>query len=204
MTTLYSSVNIILSGTTQIAINGTSGDVVMGNTAGSTSIASVLTVAPGSITNPTVALVYNGAGVGVLTGNYRWAYTFYNAVGETLLSPVTGKMIFEACLIVSGSVTLTGHFAVLTIPLSLQPVIGRRLYRTLAGGSTYFKVFDIANNNSTAQANDNVADGSLGVQAPTSNSTTASFLTSSAPTTLLSGIYHVVFVKLCRTYRYQL
>lgn len=59
-----------------------------------------------------------------------------------------------------------------SIPVSADPAtVGRKLYRTLTGGSTFKLVATIANNVDTTY-DDNIADGSLGANAPSSNTAT--------------------------------
>ncbi len=66
--------------------------------------------------------------------------------------------------------TVNGKVELATIPLGGSAVTARNLYRTTAGGSTYLKLTQLANNTATTYT-DNIADASLGVQAPTVNTT---------------------------------
>lgn len=104
--------------------------------------------APSAATGPT----------GILTGVYHYAVTFVTAVGETQVGP-------------SVSVTLATQEASITnIPVgsAVSGVLSRKLYRTTAGGSTLRLVGAIADNTTTT-AVDNLADGSLGATAPSSD-----------------------------------
>jgi len=68
-----------------------------------------------------------------------------------------------------GSATALYRSAAVTIPISANPnVVSRKLYRTVANGSTFKLVATIANNTQTSYT-DTTADGSLGATAPTSN-----------------------------------
>jgi uncharacterized phiE125 gp8 family phage protein len=72
--------------------------------------------------------------------------------------------------------TVNGQVAVSGIPLGGSAVTSRKLYRTAAGGSTYMLLATIANNTATTYT-DNIADASLGVGAPTDNTTGDPMLT---------------------------
>lgn len=70
--------------------------------------------------------------------------------------------------------TMIYRRATVAIPTSSNPAtVGRKLYRTVAGGSTWKLVDTIANNTATSYP-DNIADGSLGADAPSSNTTALS------------------------------
>lgn len=97
------------------------------------------------------------AAAGALTGVYQYAYTETDAAGETTISP-------------TATITLTGQGCTVTLPLMRRGVAGRKLYRTVAGGSTFFLVHTMADGHYT-QYLDTTADGSLGAQAPASDTT---------------------------------
>lgn len=117
-------------------------------------------------TAPTVALAGTGAG-NLDEAAYTYRVTFVTADGETEGGTV------------SASVTPTagdGKVTVSAIPLGGSAVTSRKVYRTEGGGSTYKLLTTIADNTTTTYA-DNVADGSLGAGAPTTNTTEDPVLT---------------------------
>lgn len=116
---------------------------------------------------PTVALAGAGAG-NVNSGAHRYRVTFVTADGET-----EGGTISAAVTTTAGD----GRVSVSAIPLGGSAVTSRKLYRTAAGGSTYLLLATISNNTATTYA-DNIADASLGAEAPSTNTTTDPFLTS--------------------------
>lgn len=69
-----------------------------------------------------------------------------------------------------GSNTARSRRATVEITVGPSGTAGRKLYRTTAGGSSFNLVATIANNTATTY-DDNVADGSLGAAAPSSNTT---------------------------------
>ena len=94
-------------------------------------------------------------------GVYTHVVTFYTATGETDASTSTGGSIGAG----NTAVVLYG------IPVSGDArVIGRRIYRTTDGGATRKLVATISNNTTTTYT-DTTADGSLGANVPTSNTT---------------------------------
>lgn len=107
------------------------------------------------------APVATAGATGVLTGVYQYAVTFatVNAggavLGECLPSPV-------------GSVTLSAKQAnVASIPVSASPACNaRRIYRTVANGSQ-LKLLHTILDNTTTTYTDNAADGTLGANVPT-------------------------------------
>ena len=116
---------------------------------------------------PSVAL---GSGSGnVDNGVHRYAITFVTAEGETQLGSVSAAITISDKT-ATGKVSLTG------IQVGGSNVLSRKIYRTSAGGSIYMLVATIADN-STTVFTDNVADASLGAQAPTVNTTADSLLT---------------------------
>lgn len=114
-------------------------------------------------TAPTAALAGAGAG-NVDNGARRYGVTFVTADGETELGEVSAALTV-ADKTVNGQVSLTN------IPLGGAFVTSRKIYRTVAGGSTYLLLTTLANNTATTYT-DNTADASLGgAQAPTTNTT---------------------------------
>jgi len=116
---------------------------------------------------PSVAL---GSGSGnVDNGAHRYAITFVTAQGETQLGSVSAAITISDKT-TTGKVSLTG------IQAGGSNVLSRKIYRTASGGSAYMFLATIADNTTTIFT-DNVADSSLGAQAPTINTTVDSLLT---------------------------
>lgn len=111
---------------------------------------------------PDVDMISPAAPGNVTNGIHRWLQTFVTADGETNAGQVS-----EALEVVDKAVN-----GKVTVALSIggAAVTARKVYRTVAGGSTYMLVGTIANNADTSYT-DNVADGSLGVGAPALNTT---------------------------------
>lgn len=108
---------------------------------------------------PTTTSTVASQAAGGLTGDYQYKVTNVNSnLVESDVGPVTA--------------TFTAAGA--TLRVSLQTfaasygVNSRRLYRTVAGGTTFKRVATISDNTTTTY-DDNVADGSLGTTAPTDN-----------------------------------
>lgn len=112
---------------------------------------------------PTAALAATPIAGNVDNGAHRYLVTYVTSTGETQAG-VASAAVTVADKTVNGQVALTG------IPLGGASVTARKLYRTLAGGTTYALVATIANNTATTYT-DNIADASLGVGAPTTNTT---------------------------------
>lgn len=115
-------------------------------------------VSPSSqLTAPTVVAGASGLPNGV----YRYAVTFVTAAGETLGLEV-------------GPITLTsvqGSLSAIPVGSALSGVTARKIYRTSAGGSSGTeKLVATISDNSTTVFLDNIADGSLGANLPTSDS----------------------------------
>lgn len=118
------------------------------------------------------APVVTGTGSGVLTGSYQYAVTFAtvdgsgNVLGECLPTPV-------------GSVSLSAQQAsVASIPVSGSPACNaRRIYRTVAGGSQ-LKFLHMISDNTTTTYTDNAADGTLGANVPTKDTSDQSVFSS--------------------------
>jgi uncharacterized phiE125 gp8 family phage protein len=110
---------------------------------------------------PTLALAGTGSG-NITNGAHRALITFVTADGET-----------EAGL-ASSSITVSDNSTngklTVTMPLGGAGVTARKVYLTAAGGSAYLLASTVSNNTATSETL-NVADGSLGAQAPTTNTT---------------------------------
>lgn len=115
--------------------------------------------APGAVT---VALAGAGAG-NVDNGLHRYKVTFITVDGETQGGDISAAVAVSEKTI-NGKVALSG------IPLGGSFVTQRKIYRTTAGGSTYLLLATIADN-TTATYTDNIADSSLGAEAPSVNTT---------------------------------
>lgn len=119
------------------------------------------------VTAPGAALTAADGGAGNLNHDgYRWVVTFVaddggGNTGETVVGPL------------SDPIALANRQASLgSIPFSGQPgvtVTKRKLYRNSAAGPDTFKLAATINDNTTTTHTDNVADGSLGAQAPGSS-----------------------------------
>lgn len=112
---------------------------------------------------PTVALAATPIAGNVDNGQHRGLVTFVTVDGETDAGIATAA-VTVADKTVNGKLEWTG------IPLGGSMTTARKLYRTMAGGSIYYLAATIANNTATTYT-DNIADSSLGVQAPTVNTT---------------------------------
>ncbi len=109
---------------------------------------------------PTTTATVASQSTGGLTGEYRYKVTWVNTFAvEGDVGPVTATFTAAAALL-----------RVTSIPVAPQSygVGSRRLYRTVAGGTTFKRVTEIADNTTTTY-DDNIADGSLGANAPTDN-----------------------------------
>lgn len=109
-------------------------------------------------TAPTVALV--AAAGNITAGVHRWLWVARTADGSTEAGAVSAPLT---------TILATHGKATVTKPLGGSAVTFMDLYRTAAGGSTYLFVAATANDGVTYT--DNVADASLGAQAPTVNTT---------------------------------
>jgi len=93
------------------------------------------------------------AGVNLGTGAYKYLVTFITSLGETLTNSS------------STNITTTGgnqavNLTVIPTAFSNTAIIGRNIYRTKVGGSTYFLLTTI-NDNTTTTYSDTTADASL-------------------------------------------
>lgn len=93
------------------------------------------------VTAPTVAA--GGAG-NVDAGSHKWKIVFVSLIGESSGSPESAELVLG----VSSQVNLTD------IPLGPSGTTARRIYRTLAGGITYYQVDTIPNNTATIYTDD--------------------------------------------------
>ena len=96
-------------------------------------------------------------------GAHRYRVTFVTADGETQGGTVTAA-VTVVDKAVNGKVSLTA------IPIGGATVTGRKVYRTIAGGTTYLLLTTIADNTTTIYT-DNTADSGLGAGAPSTNTT---------------------------------
>jgi len=113
-------------------------------------------------TAPTAALAGDGAG-NVDDGVHRYRVTFVTADGET-----EGGTISDALTVADK--TSDGKISLTAIPLGGSAVTSRKVYRTEADASDYKLLTTIADNTTTTYT-DNIADASLGVACPTTNTT---------------------------------
>ena len=116
--------------------------------------------APGVFTSALAAPAVAG---NVDNGAHRYRATFVTADGETQAGSVSAA-VTVADKAVNGKVELSA------IPLGGALVTARKLYRTAAGGATYLLLATLANNTATTYT-DNIADASLGSEAPSVNTT---------------------------------
>lgn len=111
----------------------------------------------------TAALISPADPGNVDDGAHRYLATFVTADGETQGGAVTAP-VTVADKTTNGKVSLTA------IPVGGATVTARKIYRTVAGGSTYLLLATIADNTTTVYT-DNTADSGLGAGAPTTNTT---------------------------------
>jgi len=107
----------------------------------------------------TVSAVSDVASQGTLTGSYSYRFTYVNSAAV------------EGDVGSTKNITLASGIARLSdIPTGAQSfgVAARRIYRTVAGGSTYYRVAELSDN-STTTYDDNNDDAALGAAAPTDN-----------------------------------
>lgn len=108
----------------------------------------------------TAALAGSGAG-NVEDGAHGYKVTFVTSEGESLPSSAVSVTVADK--------TTNGKVALSAIPISkLSDVTSRKVYRTVAGGSTY-KLLATISDNTTTTYTDNIADASLGADSPTVN-----------------------------------
>jgi hypothetical protein len=103
---------------------------------------------------------------GSLTGAYYYAMTYVIDGVEIILGTV------------SNTITVSSKSIDLDLPVGIATCTARKIYRTEAGGST-LKLLTTINDNTTTTYQDNTADGSLGANIPSTNSScpTPQFIT---------------------------
>jgi hypothetical protein len=103
---------------------------------------------------PTAALA--GAAGNIDNGTHSYKVSFVTALGDSALGTAS-NVITVVDKTSDGQINLTG------IPVSTEiGVISRKIYRTKAGGTTYFLLATIANNTATTYT-DNIADATMTV-----------------------------------------
>lgn len=104
----------------------------------------------------TPSLATNGAGN--VNGTVQYAYTEYDNTGETVISA-------------SASIAASNNTIRVTMPQTRRGAIGRRLYRTVSGGSVFKLLHDFGSSTGFFATlwDDSVADGSLGANAPSTD-----------------------------------
>lgn len=117
---------------------------------------------PAPLAGPTVALAAAGAG-NVDNGAHRYGVSFVTADGETPPSPLSSAVTVA-------DKTVDGKVALTAIETGGAAVTSRKLWRTIAGGSTLLFLATLADNTTTTYT-DNIADASLGSGAPSTNTT---------------------------------
>ena len=103
---------------------------------------------------------------GSLTGSYYYAMTYVISGVEVVLGTISNTM------------TVSSKSIDLDLPVGIATCTARKIYRTEAGGST-LKLVTTITDNTTTTYQDNTADGSLGVNIPSTNSScpTPQFIT---------------------------
>lgn len=114
-------------------------------------------------TAPTVALASPAVAGNCDNGDHRVGVTFVTADGETEIGPLSA-------VVTVADKTVNGKLAVSAIAIGGSAVTSRKLYLVpVAGGSA--KLAATVSNNTATTATLSVADASLGVEAPTTNTT---------------------------------
>ncbi len=111
----------------------------------------------------TAALISPAAAGNVDNGAHRYVVTFVTAAGETEAGAVSSAVTVS-------DKTTNGKVALTAIPTGGSLVTSRKIYRTTAGGSTYYLLTTLSDNSTTTYT-DNTADSGLGAQAPSTNTT---------------------------------
>jgi hypothetical protein len=103
---------------------------------------------------------------GVLTGAYYYAMSYVIDGVEIILGTI------------SNTITVSSKSIDLDLPVGIATCTARKIYRTEAGGST-LKLLTTISDNTTTTYQDNTADGSLGANIPSTNSScpTPQFIT---------------------------
>lgn len=104
--------------------------------------------------------VEDGAG-NVNPGTHSWAVTFVSATGESQLG--THSNVID---VIGGSPPTGSIVNLSAVPLGPTGTTSRKVYRTVAGNLGAFKLVGTIGNNVTTAFVDNVADASLGADAP--------------------------------------
>jgi hypothetical protein len=113
-------------------------------------------------TKPTAALANRGVGL-VSTGTHTYKTTILDAGGETLPSTASASITTDE--------TTNGKVLV-TIPAFVTGQTGANVYRQVAGSTGAWKLVNATPISVAGDYEDNIADGSLGADAPSSNTTT--------------------------------
>jgi hypothetical protein len=141
-------------------------------------IASTAGLANPGASTPTDDLAADGAGL-LSDGAYHYKVSLVNALGETVPSDASvGVTVADH--------TSDGKVALTDIPVGATGCTARKIYRTEVDGSVYRYLATIADNTTTTYQ-DNVADASLGLAAPASNTTYLADATT-APTAALRNL----------------
>jgi len=110
---------------------------------------------------PASPLVSRTAGGSVTAGSHSWKVTFTSAYGETTPSAKSNVI----------STSGTAKTFTVNLPLGATGTTGRKIWRTVAGDTGNWKLVDTVADNTTLTYSDSIADGSLGADAPTTNTT---------------------------------
>ncbi len=100
------------------------------------------------------------AGAGLSIGTYKYAVTFLSQGGETPPSPLTSVNTTNGNQQVQLSNIPIGSTITATPGIAVNNVIGRNLYRSIAGGNTLFLLATLPDNVTIAY-NDNATDSAL-------------------------------------------
>lgn len=124
-----------------------------------------------AVTAPTALTAALGSGAGNLSaGNYSYKVTYVGTLGETALGSASNTVNVA----VPGT---NGKIALTAIPVSGSgTVTARNIYRTIAGGTTWFFLHQIADNTTTTFS-DNIADTSLTFSGPASQAQIPTYVT---------------------------
>lgn len=109
-------------------------------------------------TATTAALAGAGAG-NVDNGTHSWVYTYVHQ-GIESAPAATSNVLTVVDKTVNGQVSLTG------VSVGPTGTTARKIYRTVSGNTGNYKLVGTISNNSSTTFTDNVADASLGANAP--------------------------------------
>lgn len=112
---------------------------------------------------PSAAPASPAAPGNVDNGAHRYIVTFVTADGETQAG-------LESAVVTVADKTVNGQVLLSNIQCGGSLVIARKIYRTKVGSSVYYLMATLADNVATSYT-DNIADASLGAQAPVVNTT---------------------------------